>query len=293
VIARLGSNRLAGCVAAGFGQPWRMNRSSPRASSVDLVRWQSGVPAAVEDQVAVEEPLEIRVGGRSLAVVMRTPGHDRELAAGFLLTEGVVSSGHELLDLVPCDDTSTPSENILNALLAPGVVMDWERLQRHTFSSSSCGLCGKASIEAVRVRCAPLTPAAPASAAVLATLPDRLLAAQASFAVTGGLHASGLFTAAGELLVLREDVGRHNALDKVVGWALQRDTLPLSGQVLLVSGRVSFELMQKALVAGISCVAAISAPTSLAVAFARESGQTLVGFVRGSRLNVYAGTLSV
>lgn len=270
-----------------------MNRSSPRTSSVDLVRWQSGVPVAVEDQVAVEEPLEIRVGGRSLAVVMRTPGHDRELAAGFLLTEGVVSSGRELLDLVYCSDTSTPSENILNAVLAPGVAMDWERLQRHTFSSSSCGLCGKASIEAVRVRCAPLVATAePVSAAVLAALPDRLRAAQADFAVTGGLHASGLFTAAGELRVLREDVGRHNALDKVVGWALQRDALPLTGHLLLVSGRVSFELMQKALVAGISCVAAISAPTSLAVAFARESGQTLVGFVRGSRLNVYAGTLS-
>lgn len=268
-----------------------MKRSQVRTSPIDVVRWDREEANAVDDVLAVEEPLELQVGGRSLAVVMRTPGHDRELAAGFLLTEGILASGRDLLDLVPCRDGATPSENRLDAILAPGVTVDWERLQRHTFASSSCGLCGKASIEAVRIRCAPLSRTVTPSAGVLAALPERLRAAQAGFDVTGGLHASGLFTRQGELQVVREDVGRHNALDKVIGWALLRDALPLNDRILLVSGRVSFELMQKALMAGIGCVAAVSAPTSLAVAFARESGQTLVGFVRGQRMNVYAGTL--
>jgi len=246
-----------------------------------------------EDSLAVEEPLEIRVGGHSVAVVMRTPGHDRELVAGFLVTEGLVKQRGEVLDLVYCRaDGGKPEENILDVLLAPGAVVDVARLTRHVFTSSSCGICSKATIEAVRMQfpaiAAPLSP----RRAVLSALPDKLRAAQAAFAATGGLHASALFDAEGGLQVVREDVGRHNALDKVVGHAFFAEKLPLSGMMLLVSGRVSFEIMQKALAAGIPCVAAISAPTSAAVEFARASGQTLVGFLRGTRMNVYAGTLA-
>ena len=248
---------------------------------------------ACEDALAAEEPMEIRVGGRSVAVVMRTPGHDRELAAGFLVTEGVLRRRDEVWDMVYCrGDGTAPEDNILDVVLAPGVAVDWARLTRNVFTSSSCGVCSKASIEAVRAQfpaiAAPLSP----RRAVLAALPERLRAVQAGFAATGGLHASALFDAAGELLVAREDVGRHNALDKVVGHAFFTDRLPLAGTILLVSGRVSFELMQKALAAGIPAVAAISAPTSAAVEFARASGQVLVGFLRGERMNVYAGTLA-
>jgi len=258
---------------------------------VSLTRWTAQDVSGCEDWVAAEEPLELRVEGKSLAVVMRTPGYDRELAAGFLLTEGIIQGRGDLLDLVHCVSGGEPQANILEALLDTSVPVDWARLQRHTFASSSCGVCGKASIEAVRTTCRPLVaPFVPARSVVQA-LPERLRAAQAGFAVTGGLHASGLFTAGGDLLVAREDVGRHNALDKVAGWAFFAEKLPLAQTILLVSGRVSFELMQKALVAGISCVAAVSAPTSLAVEFARESGQTLVGFLRGDRMNVYAGTI--
>jgi FdhD protein len=252
----------------------------------------------IDDMLAVEEPLEIRVGGRSVAVTMRTPGHDRELAAGFLVTEGILRRRDDLLDIVRCTsaeagaDANPVSENILNVLLAPGVAVDLARLTRHVFTSSSCGLCGKASIEAVRAAFpAAVAPLAPRRE-VLAALPDRLRAAQAAFAVSGGLHACALFRADGELEVLREDVGRHNALDKVVGQAFLADTLPLTGRILLLSGRVSFEMVQKALAAGISCLAAISAPTTAAVELAEASGQTLVGFLRPERMNVYAGTLA-
>ncbi len=258
-----------------------------------------------DDFVAVEEPLEIRVGGRSVAVVMRTPGHDRELAAGFLVTEGLVRRRDDVLDMVRCggnpaahaaghDGTAATSENVLEVLLAPGAVVDLERLTRHVFTSSSCGICSKASIDAVRAQFAALGPAdgLRPRREVLAALPERLRAAQAAFAASGGLHASALFDAAGALELVREDVGRHNALDKVIGHAFFAERLPLAGRILLVSGRVSFELMQKALAAGIPCVAAISAPTTAAVEFAQESGQVLVGFLRGERMNVYAGTLA-
>ncbi len=253
--------------------------------------------SAHADIVAVEEPLEIRVAGRSVAVVMRTPGHDRELAAGFLVTEGIVRHRDEILDMVRCaaaqeNPDSATAENILDVLLAPGATVDLARLTRHVFTSSSCGICSKASIDAVRAQCAPLGQTCAPRRAVLAVLPAKLRAAQAGFAATGGLHASGLFTLAGELELVREDVGRHNALDKVIGHAFFAERLPLAERILLVSGRVSFELMQKALVAGIPCVAAISAPTSAAVEFARASGQVLVGFLRDQRMNVYAGTLA-
>ena len=264
----------------------------------------AGETARADDTVAVEEPLEIRVGGRSVAVVMRTPGHDRELAAGFLVTEGILRRREEVLDMVYCavrregDPASHEAgygekrENVLDVLLAPGVAVDWARLTRNVFTSSSCGICSKASIAAVRGQFPAIAEPLVARRAVLAALPERLRAAQAGFAATGGLHASGLFEADGTLVVVREDVGRHNALDKIVGHAFFAGRLPLGGRILLVSGRVSFEIMQKALAAGVPCVAAISAPTSAAVDFARASGQTLVGFLRGERMNVYAGTLA-
>ncbi len=270
----------------------------------------AGEGVRTDDTVATEEPLEIRVGGRSVAVVMRTPGHDRELAAGFLVTEGILRRREEVLDMVYCarrgeeraeavgqDGPATHeagyagSGNILDVLLAPGVEVDWSRLTRNVFTSSSCGICSKASIEAVRGQFPALAETIVPRREVLVRLPERLRAAQAGFAATGGLHASALFDADGKLIVVREDVGRHNALDKVVGHAFFAERLPLRGRILLVSGRVSFEIMQKALAAGVPCVAAISAPTSAAVEFARASGQVLVGFLRGERMNVYAGAV--
>ncbi len=262
----------------------------------------AGAARDVADVLAVEEPLEIRVGGRSVAVVMRTPGHDRELAAGFLVTEGMLRRREEVVDMVYCAmrregvapneaGVGEKRENVLDVLLAPGVAVDWARLTRNVFTSSSCGICSKASIEAVQGQFPAIAGALVPRRAVLAGLPEKLRAAQAGFEVTGGLHASALFDEDGVMLVAREDVGRHNALDKVVGHGFFAERLPLAGRILLVSGRVSFEIMQKALAAGVPCVAAISAPTSAAVEFARASGQVLVGFLRGERMNVYAGTL--
>jgi FdhD protein len=262
--------------------------------TVSIARHEGGAaPVVRDDAIAAEEPLEIRVGGHSVAVVMRTPGHDRELTAGFLVTEGIVRRREEVLDLVYCrSDGGKPEENILDVLLAPGAAVDLARLTRHVFTSSSCGICSKASIEAVQAQFPPIAVPMVPRRDVLAALPEKLRAAQAAFDATGGLHASALFDAEGRLQAVREDVGRHNALDKVVGHAFFAERLPLAGAVLLVSGRVSFEIMQKALAAGIPAVAAISAPTSAAVEFARASGQVLVGFLRGERMNVYAGTLA-
>jgi FdhD protein len=268
---------------------------------VSLARFDgAAAPEARDDALAVEEPLEIRVGGRSVAVVMRTPGHDRELAAGFLVTEGVIRGRDDVLDLVFCGagpasheaGYAGPRENVIDVLLAPGVAVDWARLTRNVFTSSSCGVCSKATIEAVRAQFPPLAAPLAPRREVLAALPDKLRAAQPAFDATGGLHACALFDAEGTLRVAREDVGRHNALDKVVGYACLAGALPLAGHILLVSGRVSFEIVQKALAAGVPCVAAISAPTSAAVELAREGGLTLVGFLRGARMNVYAGTLA-
>ena len=265
--------------------------------SKPIMRIDAGQKSAPADDVlAVEEPLEIRIGGRSVAVVMRTPGHDRELAAGFLVTEGLLRHRDDLLDIVRCgiatNSAEDGNENVLDVVLAPGVEVDLGRLTRHVFTSSSCGICSKATIDAVHAQFAPIAVALSPRRRVLAELPARLREAQQGFTATGGLHASALFDAAGKLDLAREDVGRHNALDKVIGQAFFADRLPLSDRILLVSGRVSFELMQKALAAGIPCVAAISAPTTAAVEFAQASGQTLVGFLRGERMNVYAGTLA-
>lgn len=239
------------------------------------------------DVTAREEPLEIRVEGRSVAVVMRTPGHDEELAAGFLVSEGVVKSARDLLEISQCPSTGNTHGNVVDVLLG-GAVVNWESLTRHVFSASSCGLCGKTSVETVFQNFPPVTADWKVPASLITTLPDKLRAAQETFAQTGGLHASAVFDLEGGLLMLREDVGRHNALDKVLGRALLDGRLPLDRHILLVSGRVSFELMHKALAAGIPLVAAISAPSSLAVEFAQESGQTLIGFLRGRTMNVYA-----
>jgi FdhD protein len=217
---------------------------------------------------------------------MRTPGHDAELAAGFLLSEGLIRHRRQVAKIQPYP--RNPDGNVIDVFLAGGVRVDFAELTRHVFVSSSCGLCGKASIESVRRRFRPVRARFQVSARVLLGLPERLRAAQSVFARTGGLHAAAVFNARGRLLWLREDVGRHNAVDKVLGHALLRGLLPLDRHVLLVSGRASFEIAQKALAAGIPIVAAVSAPSSLAVEFAAASGQTLIGFLRDGRMNVYS-----
>ncbi len=245
------------------------------------------------DNLAAEEPLELRVDGKPLSVTMRTPGHDVELAHGFLLTEGVLGSSADVATVRYCDSFDEDGRNTYNVLdvaLAPGVEPPDASIERNFYTTSSCGVCGKASLDAVRLktRFSPAADALTVTPALLSTLPDRLREAQKLFDSTGGLHAAGLFTAAGELLVAREDVGRHNAVDKVLGWALLDGRVPAAGTVLMVSGRASFELVQKAVMAGVPMLAAVSAPSSLAVELADETGVTLVGFLRGETMNVYA-----
>lgn len=262
------------------------------AAHVPIERVRHGSSAKCDDAVAVEEPLEIRIEGQSVAVVMRTPGADRELAAGFLLTEGLVKSAADIFDITQCVTTPSGASkgNVIDVALTNPGALDLEKLTRHIFVASSCGICGKASIKAVRQHFAPVAADAfRVRAETLLRLPARLAAAQPAFQQTGGLHACALFDGAGCLVALREDVGRHNALDKLTGFALLNNLLPLRRYVLLLSGRASFEMMQKALAAGVAMVAAISAPSSLAVQFARESNQTLIGFLRGETMNIYAG----
>ncbi|MFG1696323.1 formate dehydrogenase accessory sulfurtransferase FdhD [Nonomuraea sp. NPDC049309] len=243
------------------------------------------------DALAAEEPLEIRLNGTPLTVTMRTPGDDFDLAAGFLVSEGAVASPGDIATIRYCAGATVDGRNTYNVLdvrLAPGVP---EPEPRNFYTTSSCGVCGKASLEAVRTvaRWSPADdPVEPAQTTV-ASLPDRLRAAQRVFDRTGGLHAAGLFTADGEPLCVREDVGRHNAVDKLLGWALREDRLPLRGTVLMVSGRASFELVQKAVMGGVPVLAAVSAPSSLAVELAADEGLTLIGFLRGSSMNVYTG----
>lgn len=265
-------------------------RRPAAVSSTEIYRWNAGGALHPRiDQLAIEEPLEIRVRGRSVAVTMRTPGHDAELAAGFLLTEGLIQQRAEVIRSAHCRrGTAAQSQNTLNVFLAPSVEVNFDRLIRHVFASSSCGLCGKSSIESVHQHFAPVKSPAKINFEKLLRLPRRLHAAQEAFAQTGGLHAAAIFTADGKLVVLREDVGRHNAVDKVLGFGLLKGRLPFDRHVLLVSGRASFEIMQKALAARVPIVAAVSAPSSLAVEFARESGQTLVGFLRDGSFNIYS-----
>jgi FdhD protein len=247
----------------------------PHLTATTQVRRLPG-DAAAEDRVAVEEPLELRIGGRPVAVTMRTPGHDEELALGFALSEGLQPRGARLADDLAANVVEVD---------APG--FDPERLARSFYTSSSCGVCGKGALEAVAVEAPRVESGLRVPLALVVSLPERLRREQAAFEATGGLHATGLFSAAGELLCLREDVGRHNALDKVVGWAFGEGLLPLAGHVLCVSGRLSFELVQKAAVAGCPLLVAVGAPSSLAIELAADRGITLCGFVRGGRANVY------
>jgi FdhD protein len=244
------------------------------AAAVDVLRLPAG--ATERDQVAVEEPLEIRIGGQPVAVTMRTPGHDEELALGFCLSEGLRPTGARL-----------PGDLAANAVEVDAPGFDPARLQRSFYTSSSCGVCGKGALEAVAVEAPRVESDLRLPLALVAVLPDRLRQAQAAFEATGGLHATGLFSAAGEPVCVREDVGRHNALDKVVGWAFREQLLPLARHVLCVSGRLSFELVQKAAVAGCPVLVAVGAPSSLAVELAADRGITLCGFVRGGSVNAY------
>jgi FdhD protein len=258
-------------------------------SIFEVLRYDDGERSIGPDELTAEEPLEIRVRGRAISVTMRTPGHDAELASGFLLSEGIVKTSSDIVQVAHCDRND--DGNVINVQLAPDVAVDLDRLTRHVFASSSCGLCGKATIEAIRASLPPIgADDVRIDAQALCQMPAAMRCAQTAFARTGGTHAAALFDASsGTMLVLREDVGRHNAVDKVIGYAMLNNMTPLNRHVLLVSGRSSFEIVQKALAARIPLIAAVSAPSSLAVEFARASGQTLVGFLRGQRMNVYAG----
>ncbi|HEY1921893.1 MAG TPA: formate dehydrogenase accessory sulfurtransferase FdhD [Tepidisphaeraceae bacterium] len=258
-----------------------------------IVRWDQGRIREDSDDLAEEEPLEIRVGGRAVSVTMRTPGNDDELAAGFLLSELLIQSARDILAIENCD--RNPHGNIINIRLSPDVRIDFEKLTRHVFASSSCGLCGKATIDAIRAQFPPIRVAdqPTISAEIIAAMPEMMRQTQSIFDRTGGIHAAGLFSEAGKPLVIREDIGRHNAVDKAIGHALLNGLFPLDRHVLLVSGRASFEIMQKSLAAMVPIVASVSAPSSLAVKFAADAGQTLIGFLRGPRMNVYAGAQRV
>jgi FdhD protein len=260
-------------------------------STTGVTEWSEGKFRSIDDYLAGEEPLEIRVGARAISVTMRTPGNDLELAAGFLLTEGLIAGRAQIASIrLEEEDVGNGKGNRVVVELAQGVEMNSEASQRNFYSTSSCGVCGKASLEAIRVRGIKRLTAGPSvDPELLCRLPDRLREGQAIFGRTGGLHAAGLFNSSGELLVLREDIGRHNAVDKIIGWALAKDLIPLQDSILMVSGRGGFEIIQKALVAGIPVLASISAPSDLAVNLAREFGMTLVGFLRERRFVIYSG----
>ncbi len=249
-----------------------------------ILRWTRGQPPVTEsDGLAVEEPLAIRVDGRTIQITMRTPGHDLELALGFLAAEGILRTA--------ADATAELGDrpNRIDIALRPEIRIDFDKLTRHVFGSSSCGLCGKTAIDRVRLPFDPVRGSGTIAAETLLGLPSQLRARQTVFARTGGLHAAAVFTMGGDPVALREDIGRHNAVDKLLGFGVQRGALPFTDAVLMVSGRTSFEILQKAVAGGFAIVAGISAPSSLAVQFARETGQTLVGFLREDRFNVYAG----
>jgi FdhD protein len=256
-----------------------------------VVRWEGRARSQRDDRVAVEEPLEIRVGSQTLTVTMRTPGHDFDLAAGWLVTEGIVREPGEIIRLEHCREVRSPEEegNVVIARTTAPSQSHLERARRLLVTSSSCGLCGKGSIESVRGHFPPVAGSSRVAASVLLDLPETLRSAQPGFGQTGGLHAAGLFTLSGELLAAREDIGRHNAVDKVIGHFFRRGNFPLPDSILLVSGRASFEILQKALAAGIPWVAAVSAPSSLAVELARSSGIALAGFLREGSFNLYSG----
>jgi FdhD protein len=260
--------------------------------SVDVTRVRGNEQIRAADCAAAEEPLEVRLHGRSFAVIMRTPGADRELAAGFLFAERVLTGAAELGTIEYCTDPSAKHpENVVDVSLVDGTRAKIEQMlagRRQVATNSSCGLCGRLTIDSLRAEGQPLDASWSVSRSVLSSFPDRLRASQRAFDATGGLHAAGLFTADGSLDDLAEDVGRHNAVDKVIGRMLMREALPLSDRVLFVSGRTSFEIVQKAFLAGIPVLVSVSAPSTLAIDLAVETGMTLVGFVRGTSFNVYA-----
>ncbi len=273
---------------------WRAAEDPERVMRTGVTHWEEQEQRRREDLLTVEEPFEVRIAGRSLAVIMRTPGNDHELALGFLLTEGVISSANDVLTITDAvDDDGLPLANVVDVTLRSeqqqaSFQAQPTAFERHFAVSASCGLCGKNSIADLLISVPPLEEMEPHIAAdMLYELPARLRPAQAVFEHTGGLHAAGLFSTEGKLLLLREDVGRHNALDKIIGHGLLNGEFPYRQHILLVSGRTSFEIIQKALLARIPCIAAISAPSSLAVELAERSGITLVGFLRDHTMNVY------
>ena len=265
--------------------------AKPRSiSTTGIHEWNAGVVRSTQDYLVGEEPLEILLNDVPLSVTMRTPGHDRELAAGFLYTEGLLRAARDLASVDHVRSERDNGANRVRVTLADGVNVDPETTRRNFFAASSCGICGKSSIDSVRIRTAArLISNLVVDPRLLCSLPDRLRSEQAIFGRTGGLHAAALFSPNGELIVVREDVGRHNAVDKVVGWSMFNNRLPLSDCILLVSGRGGFEIIQKAIVAGVPVLASVSAPSDLAVQLARELDLTLIGFLRGERFNVYAG----
>jgi FdhD protein len=273
---------------------WRSSLDPARVMNVRIAHWQENSAEQREDSLTVEEPFEVRIGGQSLAVIMRTPGNDHELALGFLFTEGVIQQADDIVRIEDAMDADgLPLANVVNVVLRSEAQQAALRSQptafeRHFAVSASCGLCGKNSIADLLRSIPPLQERTPSIAVpTLYELPARLRAAQTVFTHTGGLHAAGLFSTTGELLLLREDIGRHNALDKLIGYGLLRGQFPYADSILMVSGRTSFEIIQKSLMARIPCIAAISAPSSLAVELAEQGGVTLIGFLRDHAMNVY------
>ena len=273
-----------------------MGRVTRRVPSTRVVLDGPGIGHATNraDTLAVEEPLEIRVDGNSISVTMRTPGDDFDLAIGYLLTEGIIEEAaavHQAMHCLDEDESGAPTYNVVDIMLVEGAALDTSRTERSSYTTSACGVCGKTSIDAITTasRYAVAKDDVRVEPSVVAGLTEALRERQRVFDRTGGLHAAGLFTSAGEVLAVREDVGRHNAVDKVVGWAGREGRIPLAGQVLVVSGRASFELTQKAVMAGIPLLVSVSAPSSLAVELATEAGLTLVGFTRPPRMTVYSG----
>lgn len=267
-----------------------LDGATPMSATRPVLRYSGAHSEEADDELAVEEPLQIRLAGEDVAVTMRTPGNDYELAAGFLYTEGIIKGSHHIESAAYClDDDGLPSLNIVNVTPTERGLLEPGRWGRNFYASSSCGLCGKTSIDHVTTRSGQVSGGPRVSLETLYSLEARLREGQGTFKQTGGIHAAGLFDAGGSLLLLREDVGRHNAVDKVIGRALLDGLLPLDNHILVVSSRASFEIVQKALMAGVTIMAVFSAPSSLAVDLAREGGLTLVGFLRAGRLNIYAG----
>ncbi len=259
--------------------------SSEETAQVEVRRIGDSTRNSDHDVVAVEEPLEIRINCKPIVVTMRTPGCDLDLAAGFLWTEGIIRHADEIQSIEHC--SSSDSGNVVTVKLAQGVRLDPSKLERNFYATSSCGICGKATLDAIHQLVEPIDEVMPLDAQVISSLPDRMRRVQTTFAATGGSHAAGLFDMDGSLRCLREDVGRHNAVDKVIGWAIRGQSMPLTNTILVVSGRTSFEIVQKAAMARIPVLAAVSAPSSLAIEAARRFHQTLIGFCRDSRFNVY------